>query len=180
MEELKVGDKVELKSKHIGTIININEFREPSMKYGIDVEGFSDVVFVGEEQIIRKIEETHYDFQKELQQLREENDYLKQHNSFLRRENEHLSVVKHEHENYIENIHFITENRIKCIEKNRFKIEISEGEFVDIKELKSELEIYKKIAEKLAEEYWFADSYCPFESAEEVIDWARKEVENGK
>ena len=57
MEELKVGDKVELKSKHIGTIVNINEFREPSMKYAIDIKGFRDVAFVGEEVIARKVED---------------------------------------------------------------------------------------------------------------------------
>lgn len=52
----KVGDIVELKSKHIAKIVNINELREPCMKYGVDIEGFNDVAFIGEEQIIRKME----------------------------------------------------------------------------------------------------------------------------
>lgn len=56
-EEIKVGDIVELKSKHIGKVININEFREPSMKYGIDIKGFRDIAFVGEYAIVRKVED---------------------------------------------------------------------------------------------------------------------------
>ncbi|QOV08395.1 hypothetical protein Kirov_196 [Bacillus phage Kirov] len=52
----KVRDKVEVlnrKGKKVaeGVIYNINDFREPSLKYAVDVEGFSDFVFVGEEQL---------------------------------------------------------------------------------------------------------------------------------
>ena len=55
----KVGDIVELKSKHIAKIVNINEFREPCMKYGVDIEGFNDVAFIGDEAISRKLEVTN-------------------------------------------------------------------------------------------------------------------------
>ena len=33
-----------------GTIVNISDYREPSMKYAVDL-GFDDYVFVGEERI---------------------------------------------------------------------------------------------------------------------------------
>ena len=58
-----------------------------------------------------------------------------------------------------------------------------------IKELKSELETYKKIAEKLAEELYMTSNNCCCQECEElcpeinpkskqcIIDWARKEVE---
>lgn len=52
----KVGDIVELKSKHIAKIVNINELREPCMKYAVDIEGFLDVAFIGDEAISRKLE----------------------------------------------------------------------------------------------------------------------------
>ena len=52
----KVGDIVELKSKHIAKIVNINELREPCMKYAVDIEGFLDVAFIGDEVILRKVE----------------------------------------------------------------------------------------------------------------------------
>lgn len=52
----KVGDIVELKSKHIAKIVNINELREPCMKYAVDIEGSLDVAFIGDEAISRKLE----------------------------------------------------------------------------------------------------------------------------
>lgn len=52
----EVGDVVELKSKHVAKIVNINEFREPCMKYAVDIEGFLDVAFIGDEAISRKLE----------------------------------------------------------------------------------------------------------------------------
>ncbi len=40
-----------------GTIININDFREPIHKYAVDIDGFTeDVLFFGENQLV-KIEE---------------------------------------------------------------------------------------------------------------------------
>lgn len=49
-----VGTKVEVTDglgfKHTGTIINVSGFREPDMKYAVDV-GLDDVVFVGEGSI---------------------------------------------------------------------------------------------------------------------------------
>lgn len=48
----KVKDEVIVANKFVGVIVNINEFREPSIKYAIDIEGYDeDVVFVGEEDI---------------------------------------------------------------------------------------------------------------------------------
>jgi len=57
VSELKVGDRVEIRNnKGIligkGTIANINDFREPSMKYAIDADFYkSDFVFAGEEHL---------------------------------------------------------------------------------------------------------------------------------
>lgn len=54
---MKVGDRVEILGKDgnvigEGTIYNINEFREPSMIYAVDVDGYAeDVLFFGESQL---------------------------------------------------------------------------------------------------------------------------------
>lgn len=50
---MKIGDYVKTKSGYICKIININDFREPSMKYGVEVSSISDVVFMGDEDIIK-------------------------------------------------------------------------------------------------------------------------------
>ena len=50
---MNIGDYVKTKSGYICKIININEFREPSMKYGVEVSSISDVVFMGDEDIIK-------------------------------------------------------------------------------------------------------------------------------
>ena len=52
--EIKVGDIVKLKNRVIAKIININDFREPSMRYGADIEGYWDVVFFGDDDIVEK------------------------------------------------------------------------------------------------------------------------------
>jgi DNA-binding protein H-NS len=59
-EELKVRDNVKVYSKDrtqsvVGKICNINDFREPSMKYAIEVENYPDVIFCGEDNL-EKIE----------------------------------------------------------------------------------------------------------------------------
>lgn len=48
--EIKVGEYVRTKNGYIGYVENINDFREPSMKYAIEMQK-SDLVFVGEEDI---------------------------------------------------------------------------------------------------------------------------------
>lgn len=54
---MKVGDRVEILDENgnvigEGTIYNINEFREPSMIYAVDVDGYDeDVLFFGEWQL---------------------------------------------------------------------------------------------------------------------------------
>lgn len=58
--ELKVRDSVTIINKNgnpvaEGIIVNINEFREPSMMYAVDVDGYeADVLFFGESQLIKK------------------------------------------------------------------------------------------------------------------------------
>lgn len=55
-----VNDKViilDYRGKEIECeIINVNHYREPSMRYAGYIESFNDYVFVGEDEIIRKVE----------------------------------------------------------------------------------------------------------------------------
>jgi len=38
-----------------GTIVNVNDFREPEMKYAVDVDGYKeDVLFFGEDRLIKQ------------------------------------------------------------------------------------------------------------------------------
>lgn len=54
---MKIGDYVRivdnLGKQFIGKIYNINEFREPSMKYAIDCQIFNDYAFIGDERIVK-------------------------------------------------------------------------------------------------------------------------------
>lgn len=54
--KMKARDRVDVikNGKKIGegTIINFNAYREPSMAYAIDVDGYTrDIVFCGEEEL---------------------------------------------------------------------------------------------------------------------------------
>lgn len=50
--KFEVGDKVIILGQWVGTIVNINSYREPSMIYAIDVDGYEeDVIFMGEDEI---------------------------------------------------------------------------------------------------------------------------------
>lgn len=57
--EIKVRDNVTIIDSNgnplaKGTIVNINDFREPSQKYAVDVVGYTkDVLFLGESQLIK-------------------------------------------------------------------------------------------------------------------------------
>jgi len=57
--ELQVRDKVTIIDSSgsaiaEGTIVNINDFREPSLKYAVDVEGYTeDLLFFGENHLIK-------------------------------------------------------------------------------------------------------------------------------
>lgn len=57
---MRVRDRVVIVNKDgkpiaEGTIYNINDFREPSMKYAVDVDGYADdVLFFGESQLLAK------------------------------------------------------------------------------------------------------------------------------
>ena len=50
--EIEVGEFVRLKQGYIGTVENINDFREPSMKYAVDIQK-RDLVFVGDDDIVK-------------------------------------------------------------------------------------------------------------------------------
>jgi len=50
---MKVGEYVRTKWGYICKIININDFREPSMKYGVEASYLKDIMFIGDEDIIK-------------------------------------------------------------------------------------------------------------------------------
>lgn len=50
--KFRLRDKVKIKNTDlIGTIANINELRDPDVKYAIDVEGASDFIFAGDDDL---------------------------------------------------------------------------------------------------------------------------------
>ena len=51
--KLEVGQFVRLKSGYICKIININDFREPNMKYGVEANYLKDVMFIGDDDIVK-------------------------------------------------------------------------------------------------------------------------------
>ena len=51
--KLKVGQFARLKSGYICKIININDFREPNMKYGVEANYLKDVMFIGDDDILK-------------------------------------------------------------------------------------------------------------------------------
>ena len=51
--KLEVGQFARLKSGYICKIININDFREPNMKYGVDANYLKDVMFIGYDDVIK-------------------------------------------------------------------------------------------------------------------------------
>ena len=51
--KLEVGQFARLKSGYICKIININDFREPNMKYGVEANYLKDVMFIGDEDILK-------------------------------------------------------------------------------------------------------------------------------
>ena len=51
--KLKVGQFARLKSGYICKIININDFREPNMKYGVEANYLKDIMFIGDDDILK-------------------------------------------------------------------------------------------------------------------------------
>lgn len=51
--ELEVGIYVRTKWGYICKIININDFREPSMKYGVEASYLKDIMFIGDDDILK-------------------------------------------------------------------------------------------------------------------------------
>lgn len=55
---MRVGDYVRTKSGFIDKVININDFREPSMKYALEQPSWNDdVIFIGDEDISKSSSE---------------------------------------------------------------------------------------------------------------------------
>ena len=53
MEEIKVGEYVKTKYGHIAEVTNVNDFRPPESKYGVEANYFNDVLFLGDEDIVK-------------------------------------------------------------------------------------------------------------------------------
>lgn len=51
--KLEVGQFARLKSGYICKIININDFREPNMKYGVEANYLKDVMFIGDDDVFK-------------------------------------------------------------------------------------------------------------------------------
>lgn len=51
--KLEVGQVARLKSGYICKIININDFREPNMKYGVETNYLKDVMFIGDDDVVK-------------------------------------------------------------------------------------------------------------------------------
>ena len=51
--KLEVRQFVRLKSGYICKIININDFREPNMKYGVEANYLKDVMFIGDDDVVK-------------------------------------------------------------------------------------------------------------------------------
>lgn len=49
--ELKVGMYVRTKCGYICELININDFREPTMRYAVEASYLKDIMFIGDEDI---------------------------------------------------------------------------------------------------------------------------------
>lgn len=51
--KLEVGQFVRSKSGYICKIININDYREPNMKYGVEANYLKDVMFIGDDDVVK-------------------------------------------------------------------------------------------------------------------------------
>ena len=50
--EFKVGDRVICCGKYHGKVVNVNLYREPSLRYAVDVDRYKDdVVFYAEDEL---------------------------------------------------------------------------------------------------------------------------------
>lgn len=60
---LQIGNRVTIIDTHgnplgQGTIFNINNYREPSLKYAVDLDGYTeDLMFLGENLLVKNEEE---------------------------------------------------------------------------------------------------------------------------
>ena len=50
---MKIGDYVRTKYGHICKIVNINNFKEPSMSYCVEANYLNDIQFIGKEEIYK-------------------------------------------------------------------------------------------------------------------------------
>lgn len=83
---MKLEEKMFIRTKtgYICKLININDFREPSMKYGVEASYLKDIMFIGDDDILkashniidlievgdyvngRKVHQVGYNFQDDL------------------------------------------------------------------------------------------------------------------
>ena len=67
-DKLETNMYVRTKWGYICKIININDFREPNMKYGVEASYLRDVMFIGDDDVVK----TSYN----IIDLIEKNDYI--------------------------------------------------------------------------------------------------------
>lgn len=83
--ELKEGMYVRTKFGYICEIININDFREPSLKYGVDANYLKDIMFIGDDDI-KKASFNIID-------LIEEGDYVNgQRVNYINKDRKHFNI----------------------------------------------------------------------------------------
>ena len=99
--KLEVGQFARLKSGYICKIININDFREPNMKYGVEANYLKDVMFIGDDDVVKAsyniidiLEKG--DYVNGFPVIHKENDILKCGLLVQFKENEIKSIVTHE------------------------------------------------------------------------------------
>ena len=80
--KVKVGQFARLKRGYICEIININDFREPNMKYGVEASYLKDIMFIGDDDIskashniIDLIEVGDYVNGEQVRYIEEDTDY---------------------------------------------------------------------------------------------------------
>lgn len=117
---IEVGDYVRLKNGKIAQIENINDFREPSMKYVLDFQ-MADLLFCGDEVLKQQIVK----HSKNIIDLIEEGDYVNGNRIDIVEKDENGHVY------YLQNTELpaVNKNEIKTIltkeqyEANCYKVE---------------------------------------------------------
>lgn len=116
-----------------------------------------------------------YNFLSDYKRVLKENEELKSENS-------RLKVIRYSTEYGTENIHLITKSDLVQIDINRYKIEIEDGKFVDLKQIYQEnKKLHKEIVRmksldiyKLVED-WETGQLIPKQKIKDIMKYMQKE-----